>query len=182
MKKTGLLSIFLLLTVMSLQGGIVKIGAFAGYFATADKQFKETYSEGDVIYGVKLGFRVYKGLSLWVSGGQFKGTGETSLLGDITNITVNPIDLSVRYTFRLGAFNPYLEGGFTYIYFNETSDIGDTKSEGKGYFLSIGGEIKLSSHFSIDIGAKISRAKVNPKGEDVELGGTQAGLSLLIAL
>lgn len=182
MKKIGLLSIFLLLSVMTLQGGIVKIGAFAGYFGTADNQLKDTYSEGDVVYGVKLGFRVYKGLSIWLSGSQFKSTGETSLLGDITTLTLNPIDLSLRYTFRLGFFNPYLEGGFTYIYYNEQSDIGDEKGEGRGYFLSVGGEIKLSQRFSIEIGAKISRSKVSPKNFDVELGGTQAGMSLIISL
>lgn len=182
MKKTGLFSTFLLLLVTMTQAGALRIGAFAGYFATADNNFKQVYSQGDLIYGAKLGVRIGNGFSIWLAGAQFQTEAETTLLQDPTQLTINPVDLSLRYTFLLGAFNPYIEGGYTYIYFKEESTIGNTKGEGKGYFLCAGGEIKFSSHFSIDIGVKYSRAEVKPTGFDVQLGGAQAGICLILTL
>jgi opacity protein-like surface antigen len=181
MKKTSMLLFFLLLGVFLFPKNVVKLGPYAGYFSPADKTLKEIYGENHVIYGMKLGIRVWKGLYLWLSGMQLKKTSETIPLGDLTTLTVTPLNLSLRYTFDLGAVNPYLEGGYSYIYYKEESVIGDNKGEGRGYSLDAGIEFKISSGFIIDVGARYSRAAVNPSGFEVQLGGAQAGISFLVA-
>jgi len=179
MKKIGLFLVFLLLNSTIFPGN-VKLGSTIGYFSPEDKNLKEIYKGEDVIYGLKLGVRVWNKFYIWLSGMQFKKTAETTLLDDITTLTLNPITLSLRYTFALGTVNPYLEGGYTYIFYNEKSDIGDVEGEGKGYSVDIGIEFKLSSRFIIDLGAKYSRATVRPTGFDVQLGGAQAGIAFLV--
>jgi hypothetical protein len=180
MKKACIfLSIFLLGLIL-LPRDNVKIGAYTGYFSPSDEQFKEIYKGEDIIYGLKLGIRIWKEFYLWFSGMQFKKTSETTLLNDITTLTLQPLNLALRYTFNLGFVNPYLEGGYTYIFFKEKSNIGDVEGEGKGYSLDAGIEFKLSSRFVIDLGARYSQAKVRPTGFDVQLGGIQLGISFLV--
>jgi opacity protein-like surface antigen len=180
MKKIKITLFFFLLGSFIFPKNAVKIGAYAGYFRSDDTLFREIYEGEDVVYGLKLGVRVWKNLSVWLSGMQFRTTGETTLLKDLTTLTLNPLHLSLRYTFRLGRINPYLEGGFTYIYYNEESDIGDKRGEGRGYALDAGLELRLSSHFNIDFGARYSRSSIQSGNNDIQLGGLQLGLAFLV--
>ena len=180
MKKTNLFLILLLSAIVLYPKNTIKIGAYAGYFRSNDSLFTDIYKGEDVIYGLKLGIRVWNNLSVWVSGYQFKQNGETTELNDSTTLQLNPIHLSLRYTFKLGAIKPYLEGGYSYIHYKETSDIGDSSGNGSGYSIDAGLEIQLSSHFMIDLGAKYTDCKVQTNGEDIQLGGAQAGLAFLV--
>jgi opacity protein-like surface antigen len=181
MKKISALLFFLFLSSILFPKSVFKVGPYIGYFSPADKTLKDIYKVEDIVYGLKLGVRVWKGFFIWLSGMQFKKTSETTLLGDNTTLTLNPINLSLRYTFELGTINPYLQGGYSYIFYKEESDIGEVKGEGKGYCLDAGIEFKISSRFIIDVGAKYSQATVRPTGFDVQLGGAQAGVSFLVA-
>ena len=109
------------------------------------------------------------------------GVGTTTLLGDTTIFKLNPIHLSLRYTIRLGGVNPYVEGGYARILYDEQSEIGHVKGEGKGFCAEAGLEFKLSSGFVMEAGAGYNQAVVNPTGFDVELGGWRAGLAFLVA-
>jgi outer membrane receptor protein involved in Fe transport len=180
MKKTIIFLSILLLVSILFPRDAVKIGAYTGYFSPADENLKEIYKGEDFIYGLKLGVRIWREFYLWLSGMQFKKMSETTLLSDITTLTLQPITLSLRYTFDLGALNPYFEGGYTYIFFREESDIGNVDGEGKGFLLDAGIELKLSSRFVIDLGVRYTQAEVRPTGFDVQLGGVQAGISLVI--
>jgi opacity protein-like surface antigen len=161
--------------------GVFKIGATAGYFVPMDDTVKEVYTEGEITYGLKLGVKVWNQFSLWFSAMQFKKESVTTLLADATSITLRPLTLSLRYTFDLGFLNPYLEAGYAYILYEEKSDIGDQDGEGSGYFADVGLDFRLSANFHVELGVRYSEAKVRPSGYDVYLGGTQAGLSLLVA-
>lgn len=181
MKKISLfLSFILFLLNITAFPGNLKLGPYIGYFSPEDRMLKEIYSGEDIIYGLSAGVRVWKEFYIRLSVMQFEKTSQTTLLGDVTTLRLNPVTLSLRYTFTLGTVNPYLEGGYTYIYYNEKSDIGDVKGEGKGYSVDAGIEFKLSSRFIIDLGIKYSRAAVRPTGFDVQLGGAQAGIALLV--
>ena len=182
MKKIYILLSVLLLVSILFPRDAIKIGAYTGYFSPGDETLKKIYPGKDVIYGVKLGVRIWREFYLWLSGMQFKKTSETTLLGDITTLTLQPVTVTLRYTFKLGAVNPYLEGGYTYIFYKEECAIGDVDGEGKGYALDTGIEFKLSSRFVIDLGVRYSRATVRPTGFDVRLGGVQAGISLVVVI
>ncbi|MCP5105134.1 MAG: porin family protein [bacterium] len=180
MKKLciGLLVFFLGSTLFPLNN--FKIGAYAGYFSTRDNTIKEIYTPGDITYGAKIGVRVWRGLHLWLSGTHFREVSETTLLGDITTLELTPVTLSLRYTFQLGTINPYVGGGYTYTHYKEKSDIGSTTGEGKGYSMDTGIEIKMSRRFHVDIGITYSDVKVRPTRDEVQLGGLQAGIALLV--
>lgn len=180
MKKTciGLLIFFISSFLLPKEN--FKIGAYAGYLSVRDNTIKQVYTDGDVTYGARIGVRVWNGLHVWLSGGQFRKVSETTLLGDTTTLTLNPFTLSLRYAFPLGTVNPYIGGGYTYIYYKEESEIGNVSGEGRGYSVDAGLEIKLARWFHLDLGASYSSAKVNPTGFDIELGGVQACLSFLL--
>lgn len=180
MKKISIFLSILLLSSILFPRDAFKIGAYTGYFSPADENLKEIYKGEDIIYGLKLGVRIWREFYLWLSGMQFKKTSETTLLSDITTLTLQPITLTLRYTFNLGMLNPYLEGGYSYIFFKEESDIGNVDGEGKGFLLDAGIEFKLSSRFVIDLGVRYTQAEVRPTGFEVQLGGVQAGISLVV--
>jgi outer membrane protein W len=180
MKKIGIYLFLFFISSTVLPKDNVRIGAYAGYFSSRDNTIQEVYTRGDITYGVKIGVRIWKGFSIWLSGTQFREVSETSLLGDITTLTLNPLTLSLRYTIPLGSVNPYLGGGYAYIYYKEKSDIGNVSGEGRGYSLDAGFEIKLSRRFHLDIGAAYTDVGVRPTGFDIQLGGLQAGISFLV--
>lgn len=179
-KKSLAIIIFIFASTVIFPGGSFKIGPYAGYFAPADEHLKAVYTDGDVIYGLKIGLRVWKGLSIWFSGSQFKHTGETVPLKDLTTITLTPLNLSMRYTFRLGKVNPYLSGGYSYVNYKEESTIGNDDGIGRGFSIDAGLEFKLSKRFSLDLGVRYSQVEVELEKSTVQLGGAQAGLSFLV--
>lgn len=181
MKKTIGLLIFLLICGAAVTADTVRLGAYAGYFAASDNTLKEIYKGEDVTYGLKLGVRVWDNFFLWLSGGQFKQNGETSLLKDPTQLTMNPLNLSLRYTFKLGKINPYLGVGYSYILYKEESDIGSYDGEGKGYSVDAGLEFRLSRNFLVDIGVTYTDTSVGLTDFGVQLGGAQAGMSFLVS-
>lgn len=182
MKKSVAVIILLLVSAFAFPRDLLKIGAYTGYFSPRDSELKEIYGESDLIYGLKVGVHVWRGLYVFLSGMQYKRVAETIPLGDVTRLTLNPISLSLRYTFSLGTVNPYLEGGYTHMYFREASDIGDVKDQGSGYTVDTGVEFKVSSRFVIDLGVSYTQVKVNPTGLAVELSNLQVGIAFLAVI
>jgi len=181
MKKKSLSLIILILAgTFVFPGGAFKLGPYTGYFAPADENLKAVYTEGSVIYGLKMGVRVWNGLSIWLSGSQFRHTGETVPLKDITTLRLTPLNLSLRYSFRLGRVNPYLAGGYSYVSYKEESNIGSADGIGRGYSIDAGLEFGLSSHFCLDLTIRYSQVEVGLEKSTVQLGGAQAGLSFLV--
>jgi opacity protein-like surface antigen len=160
---------------------LIKAGVAAGYFSPRDEIFKEVYDGGgDMIYGLKVGVRVWNGFFIWLSGSQYKKYSEMTFTSDITRLTLNPIDISLRYTASLGRVNPFLGLGYTYLLFKERSAVGRLDDEGSGLFVEAGLEFSLSSRFILDVGAKYSQIRVQPTDDEIDLGGLQAGVSFLV--
>lgn len=157
----------------------MKIGAYSGYFSPKDAILNEVYGGKDVIVGLKIGVHLWHGFYAYLSSMQYKQVDETRL-GDVTRLTLNPLSLSLRYTFSIGVANPYLESGFTQVYFSEKSDIGSTKDKGSGFSTDAGVEFRLSNRFVLDLGAQYSRVNVDSGDIEVDLGGFRVGLSFLV--
>lgn len=163
----------------------VKFGPTASYFAPRNSAVKSIYGNGGAQFGFKIGVRVWKGLSVWLTADYYKADGKTTLaeLQETTRLTQYPLSLGLRYNFfRRGLISPYLGGGYTYLYFKEESDIGNEEDKGQGYKVEGGVEFKLARHFSIDLNVTYFDVTVNPTGTDVQLGGVSAGLAFLINL
>lgn len=180
-KKFKTLAILLFISsVMLFPKDLIKAGVFAGYFTPQDEIFKKVYDGGgDLIYGLKIGLRVWNGFHIWISGSQYKKYSQMTFTEDITRITLNPIDISVKYTAPLGRVNPYLGLGYSYLLFKENSAGGSLDDDESGYFVETGLEFNLSSRFILDCGVKYSWILVQPREDEINLGGIQVGVSFL---
>lgn len=179
MKKTTIILFVCMLSSAIFSKDLIKVGAYSGYFSPKETILNEVYGGKDVIIGLKIGVHIWNGFYGYLSSEQYKQVGETRL-GDVTRLQLNPLSISLRYTFSLGVVNPYLESGFTQVYFSEKSDIGSTKDNGSGFSADAGIEFRLSNRFIFDLGAKYSRVMVKPGNVDVDLGGFQVGFSFLV--
>ena len=162
---------------------LFRVGPYAGYFQPKSIPLKEIYGKGDVLYGGRLGVHIWQGLYFWFSASQYKVISQTTFTEDKTTLTLLPVHAFLRYTFALGFFNPYLGVGFNYLSFKEESVIGNVKGSGSNLSLEAGFEFKVNRHFSFDFGARFDQIKIKPENIDVEvdLGGLQAGICLLIS-
>ena len=161
-----------------------KIGPYAGYFQPQDPLVKEIYGKGDMIYGARMGIRVWQGFYLWLSAAQFQIISKTTFTGDKTTLTLLPVSVFLRYSIGLGFFNPYAGVGFTYLSFKEESQIiPNTRGSGRNVSVEAGFELKMNRHFSLDLGARYAKIMAKPDVGDVEidLGGLQAGVTLLVS-
>jgi opacity protein-like surface antigen len=182
MKKFFLLIFTVSLCLTIFPKETLKIGAYTGYFSPRDNTLKQIYSKDNIVYGIKIGARIWKTFYIWISGEHFSKSSETTLLGDTTKLTVNPITLSLGYSIPLGKIKPYIGAGYTYFYYKERSDIGNVSGEGQGYSLNTGIEFGFSSSFRLDLGLVYSDGTVKPTGFNVQLGGLQASISFLIVI
>ena len=178
-KKINIILFIFMLSPTIFSQDFIKIGAYSGYFSPKDAILNEVYGGKDVMIGLKIGVHVWQGFYAYLSSMQYKQVGKTRL-GDVTRLQLNPLALSLRYTFSLGIVNPYLESGFTQVYFSEKSDIGSTKDSGSGFSADAGIEFRLSNRFIFDLGAQYSRVRVKPGDIEVDLGGFRVGVSFLV--
>jgi opacity protein-like surface antigen len=160
---------------------LIKIGPYAGYFQPQDGVLKQIYGKGDVLYGGRIGIHVWNGFYIWLSASRYQVISKTTFSEDKTTLTLTPFSAFLRYGLRLGFFTPYAGIGFTYLDFNEESLIGNTKGNGSNTSYEAGFELRMNRHFFIDLGARYNKLKVSPTGFDIDLGGVQAGLSLLVS-
>jgi hypothetical protein len=160
---------------------MIKIGPYAGYFRPQDMLVKQIYGEGDVIYGGRLGVHLWKGFYLWLSASQFKIISKTTFSEDKTTLTLLSANVFLRYGLRLGFFSPYAGIGFTRLNFKEESALGNVTGNGTNTAYEGGFEIRMNRNFVLDLGARYDTIKVNPTGFEIDLGGLQAGIALLLS-
>jgi hypothetical protein len=158
-----------------------KLGPYAGFYQPRDANLKTIYGDGDVIYGGRLGIHIWQGFYFWVSASQFKVIAKTTFSEDKTTLTLTPISAFLRGSLHLGFFNPYAGIGFTYMSFKEESEIGNTTGNGSNTAYEAGFELKMNRHFIMDFCARYDLIKVSPTGFPIDLGGLQAGVSLLVS-
>ncbi len=95
-----------------------------------------------------------------------------------------PVSFFLRYNLGRGFFSPYAGIGFTFLSVKEeTESVGNFKGNGSNISLEAGFELKVNRHFFIDLGARFDQIKIKPENIDAEidLGGLQAGISLLVS-
>ena len=146
--------------------------------------FKQIYGEGDVLYGARLGVHIWNGFHLWLSASQYKVISKTTFTGDKTTLTLLPVSFFLRYNLGRGFFIPYAGIGYTFLSFKEEIDfVGNFKGNGSNVSLEAGFELKVNRHFFLDFGARFDQIKVKPENIDakIDLGGLQAGISLLVS-
>ncbi|MCX6554599.1 MAG: PKD domain-containing protein [Candidatus Aminicenantes bacterium] len=159
----------------------IKIGPYAGFFQPRDANLKSIYGDGDVIYGGRLGIHVWQGVYVWLSASRFQVIAKTTFSEEKTTLTLTPLSAFLRGGLSLGFFCPYVGIGYTHMTFKEESEIGNVKGDGGNTSYEAGFELKMNRHFIMDLGVRYDLIKVNLTGFDVDLGGLQAGISLLVS-
>jgi hypothetical protein len=159
----------------------VKIGPYAGFFQPRDANLKTIYGDGDVIYGGRLGIHVWQGVYVWFSASQFQVIAKTTFSEEKTTLTLNPYSAFLRGSLSLGFFCPYVGIGYTYMAFKEESEIGNVTGNGGNTSYEAGFELKMNRHFIMDLGVRYDLIKVSPTDFEVDVGGLQAGISLVVS-
>lgn len=161
----------------------LKVGVFIGLLSSSDDTISKIYHSQDLIYGLRAGFHIWEGLYFWVAGSQYDMVSKTTITQEISRIRINPLHLSVRYTHHFTDwFGPYGFVGYSTIFFEENSDIGDTTGQSSGYSLGLGIEFRINPKFIIDTGVKYSSVSYSLGDEKIDLGGLQAAVSFLVVL
>jgi hypothetical protein len=160
---------------------LIKIGPYAGYLRPHDMLLKQIYGDGDVIYGGRLGVHVWNGFYIWLSASQYKVISKTTFSEDKTTLSLFSTCAFLRYSLRLGFFSPYAGVGFTKLSFKEESALGNVSGNGNNTAYEGGFEIRMHRNFILDFGARYDTIKVEPTGFEIDLGGLQAGVALLVS-
>ncbi len=182
MKKAKIFFLIFFMSILIFPKDLFKFGLCTGYASPKDSMLKEIYGEGNFTYGLNLGLHIWNGFYFCFSGMQYRKSSKTSYTQEPTILTLNPLNFSLRYTLYLGKISPYIATGYTFIFFKESSDIGNIYDDGQGYSIDFGAEYKLCSWFRFDLGIRYTDVKVSPTGFDVDLGGWQAGLSFVFTI
>lgn len=186
MRKSILLSIAILLALHPhLFAERVRIGIFAHYFTPGDALLQEIYGEsGDLLYGMRLNALVWKGLQASVSYGQYKKFSQTTELGDITRLTLNPLTFGVRYSAPLGRFSPFVEVAYMKLAFKEEADIGGGEGQANGWCIVGGLEYLMSNRFGLSLEIRTQQADgpTGSNGLPVSFKGTSGGLSFFVRI
>ncbi|MBN2199870.1 MAG: outer membrane beta-barrel protein, partial [Candidatus Aminicenantes bacterium] len=163
---------------------LIRIGPYAGYFRPRDAVFKEIYGEGDALYGARLAAHIWQGFYFWFSASQYRVISSTTFTEDKTTLTLLPISVFLRYNLGRGFFIPYAGIGYTFLSFKEESEfLPDVRGNGSNFAFEAGIELKMNRHLSFDLGGRFSQIRVQPEDSDkeIDLGGLQAGISLLVS-
>ncbi len=162
---------------------LLKFGPYGGIYLPQDAVLKTVYGSVDVIYGGRLGVRLWRGIYFWLSAARIRAMGKTTFLEEKTVLTLTPLSAFLRLGLSLGAVKPYAGIGFTTMSFKEESEIGNTKGHGNNVSLEAGFELKMNRNFFLDFGARFDQIKIQAGEleEKIDLGGLQAAVALLIS-
>ncbi len=163
---------------------LIKFGPYAGYFQPQDEWFKLIYGDGDMLYGARLGIHVWNGFHAWISLSLYEAVAGTTYTADRTTLTLMPISAFLRFNVGSGTFSPYAGVGYTFMSVKEESEfVGNFKGSGGNIAAEAGFEIRVNRHFFLDLGARFDQIKIKPDQipNEIDLGGLQAGISLLVS-
>lgn len=159
----------------------IKLGPLAGWFQPRDAWVRKIYGDGEMLYGGRIGLHLWKGFYLWIGAAHARLTGTTTLTGETTAMTLLPVSAFLRFHVTLGFLRPYAGVGYTYLGFLEASSLGETRGWVGSVAYEAGLEVRLHRHLLVDIGARYDELRVSPTGFEIDLGGLQGGVALLLS-
>ena len=174
--------LILIVTTLILLSGLTNASDFilkmkGNYFSPSEQAFKDIYG-GGWVYGGEVNFGIWKSLKLWVGASFFSKKGELTFTGEETKVRIIPFGIGMRYTSSVGGINYYSGMGINYNLYKETNPIGDASKGGFGIAGKIGGFMKVSGGFIIDLYIGYTYCKMKPADYRINIGGFEAGIGI----
>lgn len=187
--------VFLLLVLIPLlvfpQNDRIRLGPYAGYYSPTDESFNLYYQPKDIIFGLKTGFRIWKGLSVYGYFYQYELVSKTTVTEEISRFKMLPVSICLRYEYRYRFLRPFIGAGMTMVFFSETNAIEPEGLEDSttGWNVNLGVGFQISRHFVIEASVMKSEAFYEnvidaDSGwvETINLGALQAGVAFIVML
>lgn len=157
----------------------LKVGGSVNYYSVEDSVFKDTYGEGNLMYGVFLSFVATSRIELLAEANYFQEKGEMTLTNEEITFTLRPVILGLRLRLadvKIVSF--YLGGGVGYYSYTENlpgrfEDVSDSTI---GYHGEAGLYVSVIPKFFLDLNVRYSIANAKPFDETIKLGGLRAGI------
>jgi len=178
--KTFIIILVSVITLSSFSLALgLRIGGTVNYYVVEDPVFKDTYGQGNIMYGLFLGFEVTRRFELRAEANYFQDKGEMTLTKEEISLTLKPVILGLRLRLiDVGLVSLYLGGGAGFYSYTENlpdrfEDISDSTI---GYHGEGGVYVSLVPKFFLDVNVRYSIANAEPFEETAKLGGFRAGV------
>jgi outer membrane protein W len=188
MKYTRIfLTIFIILFVMPLllKADKFRLGGSLHYYHIHDSLYSGMYKNGNLMWGLSMGYSITKNLELKLEGNYYHSNGKMSLSEEDISISLVPVILGARY--KIGSFknlNPYLGLGLEYLFLKETvpSRLDNYSDSSLGYHAEAGAYIWISKSLQVDFNIRYLVVEITSFDESLNLGGLRVGIGLVFLL
>jgi len=178
--RTSIIILAFLISLSSYTSALgFKIGGSVSYYSVEDPIFKDTYGEGNLMYGISLSFEPMKKIELRAEANHFREKGEMTLTKEEITFTLRPVILGLRLKFvDVGVVSLYLGGGAGYYFYMENlpDRFEDVSDSTLGYHAEAGCYVSVVPKFYLDLNVRYTIANAEPFDETLKLGGIRAGI------
>lgn len=153
-----------------------------GSYSMNEPRFKAAYQKGGLIGGFSLSVFIVRDFDFYFEMREFYKSGELTYTKEKTQLLLLPVSLGLRYSRPLGLFCPYLGVGIDYYFYGETNAIGSLVNYTRGFHFQGGSYFKISrkSPVWLNLRLKYTRAKTEENNIEIQLGGFEFGLGLVL--
>jgi len=153
-----------------------------GNYSMSEPRFKAVYQKGGLIEGFSLSIFIIRDLDFYFEMRGFYKSGELTYTKEKTHFLLIPVSLGIQYNRSLGLFCPYLGLGIDYYFYAETNPIRTIINYTRGIHFQGGSYFKISekSPVWLDLKLKYTSAKTEENNLEIQLGGFEFGLGLVL--
>jgi opacity protein-like surface antigen len=126
----------------------------------------------------ELAVRVLGPASVWISGDFYSGRGVLPQTQEATRIRLVSAAGGLMIRSHKGRVHPYLAGGVTWLFFDESNSIGQAEGDGFGWLARTGLDISFTRNLALDVSASYTQCFVQPQRLRVNLGSLRTGFGL----
>lgn len=166
------------LSIPSLGLGL-RVGGSVNYYSVEDPVFKDTYGQGNLMYGFSFSLEAIKKFELRAEANHFREKGEMTLTEEEITFTLRPVILGLRLKLvDVGLVSVYLGGGAGYYFYTENlpDRLEDVSDSTIGYHAETGVYVNVVPKFYLDFNVRYTIANAKPFDETLKLGGFRAGI------
>jgi hypothetical protein len=163
-------------------------GIVMGRYLPTDAVFKEIYGASGPNLGMQAGWHFFQSgvfsLALKVGLEGFGRTGFSTVTATKTSLSLKPFRTGVEIHLQPRVVGLWVEGGLVSIAYHEQSKLMETEETQGGIYLGGGLLLQIPSFpwVALQAYARWNQAVVSSADFDVDLGGTEFGLSFLFRL